>query len=415
MRRVVITGIGALTPIGNSREAFRKALFEGVSGAAEVTKFDPALFKTKFACEVKGLDMSEHLDRREIRRIDPYSQYALIVAEEAMVHSGIDLEKIDPLRSGVIWGTGIGGFKTMEAEIEAQTLRGGEPKYSPFLIPKLIVDIAPGHISMKYGFQGPNYTTVSACASSTNAIIAAVDAIKLDRADVIITGGSEASVTKAGLGGFMSMKALSARNDDPATASRPFDKDRDGFVMGEGAGALIVEELEYAKARGANILAEIVGTGLTADAYHITAPHPEGVGAMNVMKFALRDAKMSGEEIDYINVHGTSTPLGDIAESKAILKVFGQYAYDLNISSTKSMTGHLLGAAGAAEAIAGVFAIQANAVPPTINHFEDDPDIDSNLNFTFNTTQERKVDAIISNTFGFGGHNASVVLKRYDG
>ncbi len=414
MRRVVITGMGALTPIGNSLESYKSALYNGVSGAGPITKFDPALFKVRFACEVKGLNMEDHLHRREIRRLDPFSQYALVTGAEAMKQAGLDLEKINPLRAGVIWGSGIGGFETIEHDIEEATLRSGEPKYSPFLIPKLIADIAAGHLSIKYGFQGPNYATVSACASSTNAIIAAVDCIRLNRAEIMITGGSEASVTKAGIGGFTSMRALSPRNDDPQTASRPFDKDRDGFVLGEGSGALVIEELEHARARGAHIVAEIAGVGMTADAYHITAPHPEGMGAMNVMKFALQDAVMNVTDIDYINVHGTSTPLGDKAESLAIRKVFGDHAYNLNISSTKSMTGHLLGAAGAVEAIACAIAMTESAVPPTINHFTDDPEIDSKLNFTFNTTQERKIDAVISNTFGFGGHNASIVMRRYD-
>ncbi len=413
-RRVVVTGIGALTPIGNTYADYKKALFEGVSGAAEITRFDASLFKTRFACEVKGFDPMEKLDRREARRIDPFSQYALVTSIEAFEDSGLDVDKIDGSRAGVIWGSGIGGFETIESEVAQATLHDGAPRYSPFLIPKLIADIAAGHISIRYGFQGPNYATVSACASSTNAIIAAVDCIRLNRADIMITGGSEAAVTKAGVGGFSSMKALSQRNDDPSVASRPFDAERDGFVLGEGSGTLILEELEHAKARGAKIYGEIMGCGMTADAHHITAPHPEGMGASRVMDFALHDAGMNKTEIDYINVHGTSTPLGDIAESKAILKVFGDHAYNLNISSSKSMTGHLLGAAGAIEAIAGIAAIENNAIPPTINHFNDDPEIDSKLNFTFNATQERKVDAIISNTFGFGGHNASVIIKRYE-
>ncbi len=413
-RRVVVTGIGALTPIGNSYKEYKEGLFNGRSGAGPITKFDASLYKTRFACELKDFDPANYLDRKEYRRIDPFSQFALVTAKEAIEQSGLDVEKVDSSRAGVIWGSGIGGFETIEQEIEEQTLREGPPRYSPFLIPKLIADIAAGHISIKYGFQGPNYVTVSACASSTNAIIGAVDNIRLNRCDVVITGGSEASVTKAGIGGFSSMKALSQRNDDPQLASRPFDKDRDGFVLGEGGGALILEELEHAKARGANILAEVVGTGMTADAHHITAPHPDGLGASRVMQFALNDAGMNPEDIDYINVHGTSTPLGDIAESKAILKVFGHHAYDLNISSSKSMTGHLLGAAGAIEAIAGIAALEANAAPPTINHFTKDENIDSKLNFTFNTTQERKIDAIVSNTFGFGGHNASVIIKRFE-
>ncbi|MBT8448631.1 MAG: beta-ketoacyl-ACP synthase II [Gammaproteobacteria bacterium] len=412
MRRVVVTGIGALTPIGKTYPAFKDALLNGVSGAGPITHFDATLFKTRFACEVKDFNAMDHLDRREARRMDPYAHYAMVVAEEAIQHSGLDLEQIDPDRCGVIWGSGIGGFETIEKDIEEATLREGAPKYSPFLIPKLIADIAPGHISMKYNFRGPNYTTVSACASSTHSISAAVDAIRLNRADVMITGGSEAAVTKAGIGGFSSMKALSERNDDPLTASRPFDKDRDGFVLGEGGGALILEEYEYAKARGATIYAEIAGFGATADAYHMTAPHPEGLGARNVMKIALKDAGLNVNDIDYINVHGTSTPLGDIAESLAIKAVFGDHAYNLNISSTKSMTGHLLGAAGAIEAIAGIIAINEGVIPPTINHFTDDPELDNKLNFTFNEAQERTVNAMISNTFGFGGHNSSVIVKK---
>jgi len=415
MRRVVITGIGALTPIGKDYASYKKGLFEGKSGAGLITRFDATDFKVKFACELKDFDVNDYIHRKEANRMDPFSQYAMIVAEQAIQQSGIDVEKINLERAGVIWGSGIGGFKTIEHDISAAALNTGIPKYSPFLIPKLIADIAPGLISIKYGFQGINYATVSACASSSHAIINAVDYIRLNKADVFITGGSEAAVTKAGIGGFMSMRALSERNDDPLTASRPFDKDRNGFVLGEGAGALVIEELEHAKQRGANILAEIVGGGMTADAYHITAPHPEGRGARNVMKLALADAKLNTSDIDYINVHGTSTPLGDIAETKAILKVFGEKAYDLNISSTKSMTGHLLGGAGAIEAIAGIAAIEEQAVPPTINHFTDDPEIDSKLNLTFNQPQSRKIDAIVSNTFGFGGHNTSVIIKKFKG
>lgn len=415
MRRVVVTGIGALTPIGNSLEAYADGLKNGISGANDITRFDASLFKVKFACELKDFDVEQFMHRREARRLDPFSQYALITAEEAMQMSGLDIESMDLDRAGVIWGSGIGGFVTMENDMSEAAIRTGEPKYSPFLIPKMISDIAPGHISIKYGFRGPNYTTVSACASSTHSISAACDAIRLNRADVMITGGSEAAVTKAGIGGFASMKAMSERNDDPQTASRPFDLDRNGFVLGEGAGALVLEELEYAKARGAQIFAEVVGVGMTADAYHITAPHPEGLGATNVMKLAIADAGLNPEDVDYVNVHGTSTPLGDVAEAMAIQKVFGDHAYNLNISSTKSMTGHLLGAAGAIEAIAGILAIRDNFVPPTINHFTDDPEIDNKLNFTFNEAQERKSNVILSNTFGFGGHNSSVVIKRYQG
>lgn len=412
MRRVVVTGIGALTPIGNNYEAYKEALLAGKSGAGPITRFDATRFKTRFACELKDFNAADHLHRRDIRRMDPYSHYAVVVAEEAIIHSGLDLDKIDHDRCGVIWGSGIGGFETIEHDVAEATLREGDPKYSPFLIPKLIADIAPGHISMKYNFRGPNYSTVSACASASHAISVAADYIKLGRADIMVTGGSEAAVVKAGVGGFSSMKALSERNDDPLTASRPFDKDRDGFVLGEGAGCLILEEYESAKARGATIYAEVAGYAATADAYHMTAPHPEGLGARNVMKAAVKDAGLNPEDIDYINVHGTSTPLGDIAESLAIKKVFGDHAYKLNISSTKSMTGHLLGAAGAIEAIAGIVAINEGAVPPTINHHTEDPELDNKLNFTFNEAQQRKVEIIVSNTFGFGGHNSSVVFRK---
>jgi len=414
MRRVVITGIGALTPIGNTYQEYVEGLKNGVSGAGPITRFDASQFRTKFACEVKNFKAEDFLHRREARRMDPFSHFAMVIAEEAMQHSGLDPEKVDSDRAGVIWGSGIGGFETIEHDIEEAALRSGTPAYSPFLIPKLIADIAPGLISIKYGFRGANFTTVSACASSTNSISSAYDYIMLDRADVMITGGSEASVTKAGIGSFGSMKALSPRNDDPSTASRPFDKDRDGFVLGEGGGCLVLEELEHAKARGANIIAEIIGVGATADAHHMTAPHPEGLGARNVMKMAIRDAGLNPSDIDYVNVHGTSTPLGDIAETKAIKEVFGDHAYNLNISSTKSMTGHLLGAAGAIEAIASVAAIQHNFIPPTINHHTHDPEIDSKLNLTLNTAQERKINTVISNTFGFGGHNASIVIKRFE-
>lgn len=412
MRRVVITGIGALTPIGNTYEAYKNALLEGVSGAAPITRFDATLFKTRFACEVKDFNVEDHMHRREARRMDPFTHYAMVTTDEAIAHAGLDPEKIDLDRVGVVWGSGIGGFKTIEQEIEDATLREGAPKYNPFLIPKLISDIAPGLISIKHGFRGPNYGTVSACASSTNAIATSFDYIRYGRADVMITGGSEAAVTKTGIGGFSSMKALSERNDDPSTASRPFDQERDGFVLGEGAGALVLESYEHAMARGANIIAEVAGVGMTADAHHMTAPHPEGLGATNVMKLAIADAGMKPEDIDYVNVHGTSTPLGDVAESKAIKNVFGDHAYKLNISSTKSMTGHLLGAAGAIEAIAGIVAITEGKIPPTINHFTDDPELDNQLNFTFNKAQEREVKAVLSNTFGFGGHNCSVVIKK---
>ncbi len=414
MKRVVITGIGALTPIGNNIEAYLDGLKKGLSGANLITKFDAEQFKTKFACEIDNLVVGDFIDRKDARRLDPFAQYALIAADEAMKQSGLDLERIDLNRAGVIWGSGIGGLYSLENEIEDFAKGSGVPRYNPFMIPKMIGDIAAGHISIKYGFMGVNYATVSACASSSHALGNAFDYIRLGKADVIMTGGSEAAITHAGMGGFNAMKALSTRNDDFKTASRPFDKDREGFVLGEGAGAILLEELEHAKKRGANILGELVGTGATADAYHITAPHPEGLGARNVMKMALNEAKMNPEDIDYVNVHGTSTPLGDIAETKAILSVFGDDSYRLNISSTKSMTGHLLGAAGAIEAIAGILAINHNFIPPTINHFTDDPDIDGKLNLTFNEAQERTVRAVISNTFGFGGHNATVIIKKFE-
>jgi len=412
MKRVVVTGVGALTPIGNTFEAYKKALLAGTSGANTITRFDASRFKTQFAAEIKDYNGEDYFHRRDLRRLDRFSQYAMIVAEEAMKDAAIDTTTIDLRRAGVIWGSGIGGFETIEHDIEEATLAEGDPRYSPFLIPKLIADIAPGHISMKYGFRGVNYATVSACASSSHAISNAFDYIRLGRGDVIITGGSEAAITKAGIGGFSSMKALSERNDDPATASRPFDKDRDGFLLGEGAGALILEEYEHAVNRGAKIYAEVIGCGATADAHHMTAPHPEGLGAMEVMTMALKDAGIEPEAVDYINVHGTSTPLGDIAETKAILKVFGDQAYKLNISSTKSMTGHLLGAAGAVEALACIVALQDNCVPPTINHFTDDPELDEKINFTFNKSQEREVNVALSNTFGFGGHNSTVIFKK---
>ena len=414
MRRVVITGIGALTPIGNNIPEYIEGLKKGKSGAVNITHFDASKFKTQFACELSGFDAASHLDRRELRRLDLFAQYALVTAAEAMEDSGLDLEKIDRDRAGVIYSSGIGGLISLEKEIEGFAMGDGTPRYNPFLIPKMICDIAPGHISMKYGFRGINYAPVSACSSSTHALMNSFDYIRYGRNDIIIAGGSEAVVTKIAMGGFSSMKALSTRNDDPATASRPFDLGRDGFVLGEGSATLVLEELEHAKKRGAKIYGEVVGAAATADAHHITAPHPEGIGAANVMKLALEDAKMNPEEIDYVNVHGTSTPLGDIAEVKAIQKVFGEAAYQMNISSTKSMTGHLLGAAGAIEAVASVLAINHNFVPPTINHFTDDPELDNRLNFTFNEAQERKINVILSNTFGFGGHNASVVIKNYE-
>lgn len=413
MRRVVITGIGALTPIGNTYTEYVEGLQKGVSGAGKITRFDASLFKVRFACELKNFDIEKFIPRKDARRLDPFAQYALVVAEEAMQMSGLDVNTIDLDRAGVVWGSGIGGFETMEHDISEAALWNGEPRYSPFLIPKLITDIAPGHISIKYGFRGVNYATVSACASSTHSIIASFDYIRMGRADIMITGGSEAAVTKASVGGFASMKAMSERNDSPETASRPFDRDRDGFVLGEGAGALVLEEYEHAKKRGATIYGEIIGAGMTADAYHMTAPHPEGIGARNVMNLAIKDAGINPEDVDYVNVHGTSTPLGDVAETKAIQAVFGDSAYKLNISSTKSMTGHLLGGAGAIETIAGIAAINEGFVPPTINHFTDDPAFDSKLNFTFNQPQERKLNVVLSNTFGFGGHNASVIIKRF--
>lgn len=414
LKRVVVTGIGALTPIGNTSEEFWKALSTGVSGAAPITKFDASLFKTQFACEIKNLDLDQFIDRKEARKMDPFTQYAMITADEAMADSGLDLEKIDKSRAGVIWGSGIGGLKTFQDEVTDFAKGDGTPRFNPFFIPKMIADISAGFISIKYGFRGPNFVTVSACASATNALIDAFNYIRLGKADIFISGGSEAAVTEAGIGGFNAMKALSQRNDSPETASRPFDKDRDGFVLGEGAGALILEEYEHAKARGAKIYAEIVGGGMSADANHITAPHPEGLGASSVMESALDDANLKPEDIDYINVHGTSTPLGDVSETKAIQKVFGEHAYKLNISSTKSMTGHLLGAAGAIEAIASIFAIKHSLIPPTINHFTDDETFDPGLNLTFNKAQQREVIYALSNTFGFGGHNCSVIFKKYN-
>jgi 3-oxoacyl-[acyl-carrier-protein] synthase II len=413
MRRVVITGMGALTPIGNNYKAYVDGLKIGISGAGQITKFDASLFKVKFACELKSFDIEQFIPKKDARRLDPFAQYALVVADEAIQMAGLNPETLDLDRVGVVWGTGIGGFETIEHDISEAALWTGEPRYSPFLIPKLIGDIAPGQISIKYGFRGINYGTVSACASSTHSIIASFDYIRYGRADVMITGGSEAAITRASVGGFSAMKAMSERNDDPKTASRPFDKDRDGFVLGEGAGALVLEELEHALKRGATIYGEIVGGGMTADAYHMTAPHPEGLGARNVMTLAIKDAGMNPSDIEYVNVHGTSTPLGDVAEVKAIQSVFGENAYNLNISSTKSMTGHLLGGAGAIEAIACVAAINEGFIPPTINHFTDDDAFDPALNFTFNKAQERRIDTALSNTFGFGGHNASLVVKRY--
>jgi 3-oxoacyl-[acyl-carrier-protein] synthase II len=413
LKRVVVTGLGALTPLGKTVDEYWQNLTNGVSGCDFIQQFDVSKFKTRFACEVKNFDPTQYLDRKESRKMDRYCQFALVASDEAVKDAGISKENVNPDRVGVIFASGIGGLITFQEEVINFASGDGTPRFNPFFIPKMILDIAAGQISMRYGFRGPNYAVVSACASSTNAIIDAFDTIRLNKADIIITGGSEAVISAAGLGGFNAMKALSERNDDPKSASRPFDKDRDGFVMGEGSGVLILESLEHALARGAKIYCEIAGGGATADAYHITAPHPEGLGANNVMHVALQDAGMNPEDIDYINVHGTSTPLGDIAETKAILNVFGNYAYDLNISSTKSMTGHCLGAAGALEALACILAVTRDVIPPTINHFTDDPELDPKLNFTFNKAQYRKVDAALSNTFGFGGHNASVIVKKY--
>ncbi|GDX44823.1 3-oxoacyl-[acyl-carrier-protein] synthase 2 [Bacteroidota bacterium] len=416
MKRVVVTGIGAITPIGNDIDSFTSSLQNGVSGANLITLFDPTLFKTRFACEVKDFNPEMHIDRKEVRRLDRFAQIAICCAAEAVKNSGLDFEgdsSLDHDRIGVIWGSGIGGLSSLEEEIKEFMKGDGTPRFSPFMIPKMISDIAAGHISMRYGLRGVNYATVSACASATHAIINAMDAIRLGRNDIVLTGGSEATVTVAGMGGFSAMKALSTRNDDYLTASRPFDKDRDGFVLGEGGACIILESLEHAQKRGATILAEIAGGGATADAYHLTAPHPEGLGATNVMKIALKDAGLNKTDIDYVNVHGTSTPLGDIAETKAIMNVFGDHSYNMNISSTKSMTGHLLGAAGAVESVASILSIIHKFVPPTINHFTDDPDLDAKLNFTFNEAQPREVKAALSNTFGFGGHNACVIFKKF--
>jgi 3-oxoacyl-[acyl-carrier-protein] synthase II len=411
-RRVVVTGLGALTPVGNNISDFWKNLLDGVSGAGPITRFDSTQFKTQFACEVKDFVPTDFLDRKEARKLDMYAIYAMVAVSEAMADSKLDLEQIDLDRAGVIWGSGIGGLDTFLKECGDFATGSGVPRFNPFFIPKMIADIAAGHISIKYGFRGPNFATVSACASSTHALIDAFNYIKWGKADIFISGGSEASINEAGVGGFNAMHALSTRNDSPQTASRPFDKDREGFVLGEGAGALILEEYEHAVARSANIYAEIVGGAMTADAHHITAPHPDGIGATNVMRLAIEDANMKPEDVDYVNVHGTSTPLGDIAEIKAIQNVFGDHAKNLNISSTKSMTGHLLGAAGAVETIAAILSVKNNIVPPTINHFTDDPEIDSSLNYTFNKAQKREVRTAISNTFGFGGHNACVMVKK---
>ena len=411
-KRVVITGVGALTPIGNTKDEYWDGLKNGKSGAAPITRFDASLFKTQFACELKGFDVGNFMDRKEARRMDPFAQYAMVVADEAIKDSNLPLTDLDPDRVGVIWGSGIGGLLTFQEEVKSFARGDGNPRFNPFFIPKMIADLSAGHISIKYGFRGPNFTTVSACASSTNSIYDAYTYIKLGKSDIIVTGGSEMAVCEAGVGGFNAMKALSERNDSPETASRPYDKDRDGFVLGEGAGGLILEEYEHAKKRGAKIYGEVVGGGMSADAYHITAPHPEGAGIVKVMQHALDEAGISPKDIDYINTHGTSTPLGDLGEIKAIQGVFGEDAYNLNISSTKSMTGHLLGAAGAIEAIACLMAINESIIPPTINHFADDEGLDPKLNLTFNKAQKREVKFALSNTFGFGGHNFSIILKK---
>ena len=414
LKRVVVTGIGTINPLGYSKDEFWDNLEKGVSGANMITNFDASKFKTRFACEVKNYDSSKYFDRKEARKLDKYAQFAIIAAEEAYNDANLENADLDLDRAGVIWASGVGGIETLVNEIRDYANGDGTPRFSPFFIPKMISDIAAGHISMKYNFRGPNFATVSACASSTNALIDAMTYIRLGKAKVFITGGSEAAINEAGMGGFISMQAVSKNNDNFKTASRPFDQSRDGFVMGEGGACLILEELEHAKARGAKIYAEIVGGGMTADAHHLTAPHPEGLGAMNVMKFALEDADLTPNDVDYVNVHGTATPLGDIAETIAIKKVFGEHAYDLNISSTKSMTGHLLGAAGAIESIAAIMAINKGIIPPTINLENLDERIDPKLNLTPNTAQKREVKVALSNTFGFGGHNASVIFKKYE-
>lgn len=411
-KRVVVTGAGALTPIGNNLQQYWEGLKTGKSGAAPIKRFNASLFKTRFACEVKGFNIEDFMDRKEGRKLDPFAQYAMVVADEAIADANLPLSELNPDRVGVIWGSGIGGLFTFQEEVKSFAKGDGTPRFNPFFIPKMIADLSAGHISIKYGFRGPNFVTVSACASSTNAIYDAFTYLRLGKADIIVTGGSEAAVCEAGVGGFNAMKALSERNDSPETASRPYDKDRDGFVLGEGAGALILEEYEHAKKRGAKIYAEVIGGGLSADAYHITAPHPEGSGIIKVMENALSEAGIKPEEVDYINTHGTSTPLGDIGEIKAIQAVFGDQAYKMNISSTKSMTGHLLGAAGAIEALACILALKEGVVAPTINHFTDDDGLDPRLNLTFNKAQKREVKIALSNTFGFGGHNASIILKK---
>ncbi len=414
LKRVVVTGLGALTPIGNNINEYWDGLVNGKSGCAPITYFDTENFKTKFACEIKNYNPTDYFDRKEARKLDKFAQYAIVSSEEAIKDAAIDLEKVDKFRVGVIWGAGIGGIETFQEEVVGYAQGNGTPRFNPFFIPKMIADIAPGHISIRNGFMGPNYTTVSACASSANAMIDALNYIRLGHCDIIITGGSEAAVTIAGMGGFNAMHALSTRNESPETASRPFDATRDGFVLGEGGGALILEEYEHAKARGAKIYAEVVGGGMSSDAYHMTAPHPDGIGVERVMLNCLRDAGVTPEQVDAINTHGTSTPLGDVAELKAITKVFGGHAPSMNINSTKSMTGHLLGAAGAIEAIASILAMQKSTVPPTINHSEVDENIDASLNLTLNKAQKRDITYAMSNTFGFGGHNACVLFKKLD-
>jgi 3-oxoacyl-[acyl-carrier-protein] synthase II len=413
LRRVVVTGLGAITPIGNTVDEYWTGLINGVSGAGPITRFDASKFKTQFACEIKNFNAEDFFDRKDVRKYDIYTHYGIVAADQAIKDAGFDMDILDKQRVGVIWASGIGGLDTLIGEVSNFLKGDGTPRYNPFFIPKMISDIVAGHISIRYGFMGPNFATVSACASSANSLADALNYIRLGKADVFITGGSEAAINPAGVGGFNAMHALSTRNDDPKTASRPYDKDRDGFVIGEGSGALVFEELEHALNRGAKIYAEVAGTGLSGDAYHMTSPHPEGLGAMLAMKAALEDAGMKPEDIDHINTHGTSTPLGDIAEPMAIVRLFGDHAYKININSTKSMTGHLLGAAGAVEAIASIMAIRNNLVPPTINHFTDDPEIDNKLNFTFNNAQAREVNTALSNTFGFGGHNATLIFKKY--
>ena len=413
LRRVVVTGMGALTPIGNDLESYWSGLVSGKSGADNITYFDTSKFKTQFACELKGYDPLNHFDRKESRKLDKFAQYGIVCSDEAIKNANLDLDSIDKTRVGVIWGSGIGGLETFQVEATNYALGDGTPRYNPFFIPKMIPDIAPGVISIKHGFKGPNFATVSACASSANAFIDSLNYIRLGYSDIIVSGGSEAGIIKSGIGGFNAVRALSTRNDDPKTASRPFDLDRDGFVLGEGGGCIVLEEYEHAKSRGAKIYAEVCGAGLSADAYHMTAPHPDGEGAINVMKNCIKDSGLSYKDVDLINMHGTSTGLGDKAEAKAVKAVFKDHAYNLNINSTKSMTGHLLGAAGAVEVISCILAINNNVVPPTINHFNDDPEIDNKLNFTFNKAQKRNIKVAMSNTFGFGGHNACVLLKEF--